>query len=355
MCIVIKIIFVRYCPATFFDQSGFPVYKRRKTKHTVRKGKTDLDNQWVVPYNHFLLVKYQCHINVEICAHARSLKYLFKYCLKGHDRATVEIRAKNFRADNGEKIDEPEDEIQSFFDGRYICACEAAYRTFGFTIHYRSLSVLRLSFHLPGNKYVTFRSNEPLPKVAAREKDKMTQLEAFFLLNLNDPNARQYLYDEIPQHYVWNDSDHVWNLRKRGKQIGRLAYTHHSAGELWYLRLLLSKVRGPTSFECLRTVKGHSFATFHEACQEYGLLDSDKEWHEVLQQCSTCGFPPQIRQLFVHIMVNCKVSDLNILWKSLWKEMSDDMLLQQRRLTGNAQLILNEKQQEFFALAGNFF
>ncbi|WOH09633.1 hypothetical protein DCAR_0729091 [Daucus carota subsp. sativus] len=107
----------------------------------------------------------------------------------------------------------------------------------------------------------------------------MTQLEAFFLLNQNDPNARQYLYDEIPQHYVWNDSDHVWNLRKRGKQIGRLAYC--SAGELWYLRLLLSKVRGPTSFECLRTVKGKLFATFHEACQEYGLLDSDKEWHEV--------------------------------------------------------------------------
>nr|XP_017228441.1 PREDICTED: uncharacterized protein LOC108203784 [Daucus carota subsp. sativus] len=271
--------------------------------------------------------------------------------LAGHDKATVEIRAKKSRADNGEKIDEPEDEIQSFFDGRYICACEAAYRTFGFTIHYRSLSVLRLSFHLPGNKYVTFRSNEPSPKVAAREKDKMTQLEAFFLLNQNDPNARQYLYDEIPQHYVWNDSDHVWNLRKRGKQIGRLAYTHHTSGELWYLRLLLSKVRGPTSFECLRTVKGKLFATFHEACQEYGLLDSDKEWHELLQQCSTCGFPPHIRQLFVHIMVNCKVSDLNILWKSFWKEMSDDMLLQQRRVTGNPQLILNEKQQEFFALA----
>ncbi|XP_017217347.2 uncharacterized protein LOC108194922 [Daucus carota subsp. sativus] len=50
-------------------------------------------------------------------------------------------------------------------------------------------------------------------------------------------------------------------------------------------------------------------------------------------------------------MVNCKVSDLNILWKSFWKEMSDDMLLQQRRVTGNPQLILNEKQQEFFALA----
>nr|XP_017217347.1 PREDICTED: ATP-dependent DNA helicase PIF1-like [Daucus carota subsp. sativus] len=50
-------------------------------------------------------------------------------------------------------------------------------------------------------------------------------------------------------------------------------------------------------------------------------------------------------------MVNCKVSDLNILWKSFRMETSDFMLLQQRRVIQNPQLILNEKQQEFFALA----
>ena len=103
----------------------------------MKKGKADLDNQWVVPYNRDLLVRYQYHMNVEICAHARSLKYLFKYCLKGHDRAIVEIRGKKQRSNNGDLLDQNEDEIQSFFDGRYICACEAAYRIFGFNIHYR--------------------------------------------------------------------------------------------------------------------------------------------------------------------------------------------------------------------------
>lgn len=62
-----------------------------------------------------------------------------------------------------------------------------------------------------------------------------------------------------------------------------MAYTHHSSGELWYLRLLLTKVRGATTFEFPRTVNGNVFPTFHEACKEYGLLDSDKEWHQVLQ------------------------------------------------------------------------
>ncbi|XP_074352823.1 uncharacterized protein LOC141691974 [Apium graveolens] len=309
----------KYCNSKTFDQSGFPIYKRRQTNIIVSKGKANLDNQWVVPYNHDLLVKYQCHINVEICAHARSLKYLFKYCLKGHDRAIVEIRA--------------------------------AYHIFGFNIHYRSLIVQRLSFHLDGNKYCTYRANEALPKVAERERVKLTQLEAFFLLNASDSNANKYLYDEIPQHYVWNDADHIWNPRKRGTKISRLSYTHHSAGELWFLRLLLTKVRGPTSFESLRTVNGHIFETFQGACKELGMLDDDNEWHQVLSQCSESGFPPQIRQLFVHIMVNCKVSDLRDLWEKHWTYMVDDILLKQQKLTGNRHLMLNEKQQQYYALA----
>lgn len=196
-------------------------------------------------------MKFQCHINVEICCHARSIKYIFKYCLQGHDRTTVEIKSR--KRDSAESSQESlVDEINQYFDGRYICACEAAYRIFGFNIHYRTHSVQRLSFHLPGQRSCTFKESEPLPKVIARERKKCSQLEAFFALNATDPEARKFTYDEIPRHYVWNDLDTVWNVRKRGVQIGRLFYTNHSAGELWYLRLLLTKVRGPTSFQALQ-------------------------------------------------------------------------------------------------------
>lgn len=54
-----------------------------------------LDNQYVVPYNRDLLVRFQCHINLEICNSSRSLKYLFKYCLKGHDTATMLLTKRN--------------------------------------------------------------------------------------------------------------------------------------------------------------------------------------------------------------------------------------------------------------------
>ena len=149
-----------------------------------------------------------------------------------------------------------------------------------------------------------------------REKEKLNKLEAFFQLNTVDAKARAYTYDEIPQHFVRNDTLRKWTTRKRGQQIRRLSYTHHSSGEVWYLRMLLTKIRGPTSFEELRTVNGVLFPSFHDACKDLGLLDDDKEWHDVLDQCVVGGLPPQIRQLFVHIIVNCKVTNLASLWNN---------------------------------------
>ncbi|XP_074346396.1 uncharacterized protein LOC141685177 [Apium graveolens] len=139
-------------------------------------------------------------------------------------------------------------------------------------------------------------------------------------------------------------------MRKHGFQIGRLCYVHHSTGEPWFLRLLLTKVRGATSFESLRTVNGVCYSTFRDACKEYGLLDDDKEWHEVLTQASAGGLPPQVRQLFVHIIVNCKVTDLKTLWSTHRKSMVDDILLRRRQSCPNTLFTLNDIQLQFYAL-----
>lgn len=47
-----------------------------------------VDSGWI---NGDLLVKYNAHINVEVCNKTKSVKYLFKYINKEHDRATVVI------------------------------------------------------------------------------------------------------------------------------------------------------------------------------------------------------------------------------------------------------------------------
>ena len=50
-----------------------------------------VDNRWVVPYNPYLALKYEAHINVEVCSSTRACKYLFKYIHKGGDRASVRV------------------------------------------------------------------------------------------------------------------------------------------------------------------------------------------------------------------------------------------------------------------------
>ena len=55
-------------------------------------------------------------------------------------------------------------------------------------------------------------------------------------------------------------------------------FTSPNSGERFYLRLLLAVVRGPTSFESLRTVDGVIYETFKVACIARGLLEDDEEW-----------------------------------------------------------------------------
>ena len=84
-------------PKTCFRQTivdedmSHPIYRRRspadggETAHI--RGHT-INNEWVIPYNPFLLLRYQCHINVELCASAMASKYLFKYVTKGRVSAS---------------------------------------------------------------------------------------------------------------------------------------------------------------------------------------------------------------------------------------------------------------------------
>ena len=57
--------------------------------------------------------------NIEACNSIKSVKYLYKYVYKGHDRANVEILEQvNY------------DEIKTYLDARYVSAPEADYLNF---------------------------------------------------------------------------------------------------------------------------------------------------------------------------------------------------------------------------------
>ena len=54
-----------------------------------------------MPYNTGLLMRYNCHINVESCSSINAVKYLFKYVYKGHDQPSFSVNADQPDRDDG--------------------------------------------------------------------------------------------------------------------------------------------------------------------------------------------------------------------------------------------------------------
>ncbi|XP_055357003.1 uncharacterized protein LOC129602072 [Paramacrobiotus metropolitanus] len=143
-----------FCPETNPNKDGYPEYRRRDSGITITVGTRTVDNQWIVPYNPYLLLKYNCHINVEICATIKSFKYLYKYIFKGHDVALITMTDSS-----GKKILNM-DEIQAFVDSRYISAPEAHWRLSKYEMHAMSHTVVRMPVHKPNEQDVYFAAGE---------------------------------------------------------------------------------------------------------------------------------------------------------------------------------------------------
>ncbi|XP_062075588.1 uncharacterized protein LOC133779672 [Humulus lupulus] len=327
---------------TTIDTDGFPVYKRRNIGIHVEKKGVILDNQYVVPYHRNLVVKFDAHINVEVCNYSRLVKYLFKYVHKGSDRTTATMES----IDTTKEIDE----IKTYLDCRYISATEACWRIFQFDIHYRQPAVERLPFHLLGEHTVIFEENKCVENVVCMpgiEKTKFTQwLEA----NKNYDDARELTYSDFPISWVWNSKEKTWTRRKNGLAIGRIYFAHPSTGERFYLRMLLNFVKGSTSYESIRTINGVTYPNFKGACYALGLLDDDKEWIDCLTEAAIWATGKELRHLFVTILIHCQVSDASQIWKSNYIALSEDITSLQRKRFRMNDLKLIEQQVEAYTL-----
>lgn len=234
----------KFVNTTTIDKDGYPLYRRRDNGVAYLKGNFLVDNSCIVPYNRTLLLKYKTHINVEWCNQSRSIKYLFKYVNKGHGRVTTTFY--NSSQSDGEHS--CIDEIRFYYDCSYLSSCEAAWRIFSFDIHYREPSVERLTFHLPNEHLVVYESSNSIEDVLNKRNINNTKFLAWMNANGKYPEARELTYAQFPTKFVWKSCQHEWLPRKKGYSIGRLHFIPPGSGELYYLRLLLAYVKGPTSY-----------------------------------------------------------------------------------------------------------
>ncbi|CAF4771097.1 unnamed protein product, partial [Rotaria sp. Silwood2] len=160
-------------------------------------------------------MKYNAHINVENCATVKSIKYLFKYVSKGHDCANIKLQRPVQEGAAAAQETFEWDEIKTHFDARYMSVPEATWKLFEFPSHDKSHAVIRLAVHLPNQRPVYFAEGKER-QALERAVTKDTTLTAWFKLNSKTPDARQYLYHDIPQHFVFERSG-TWKPRLQGE------------------------------------------------------------------------------------------------------------------------------------------
>ena len=155
---------------------------------------------------------------------------------------------------------EQRDEIENHINASWYGDTNSCWRIMEFKLNEMSPSVQKLAIHLPGQQSVVFnparvQTEEDLAHVM--EGQEQTTLTAFFLLNQEDPEARQHLYCDILRYYAWVPNDQKSGKKKFFKkrtyrsgighdlgpgestQLGRIAVVipgRPQTQELFYLR-----------------------------------------------------------------------------------------------------------------------
>jgi hypothetical protein len=219
------------------------------------------------------------------------------------------------------------DEVKKYVDGRYVSASEATWRLFGFDLHNEFPRHQRLAVHLPDNHAVYFHDNDNPNNVTVASKD--STLLAWFKLNQEDPGARNILYGDLPEKYVWQLGQRRWTPRKSAFNctVGRIyTVSINSNEELYHLRQLLFHIPGAQGYEDLRTVHHVVYSTFKEAAKALGLLDDDQEWIRCMEEAVTYAMPTALRQLFATILIFCNPTDAHSLFERYKDHMTEDYI-----------------------------
>ena len=292
-------------------QGGRSIILKTKSKQFV------IDNKWIVPYSPYLSLRFNCHINIELCFSPTASKYLFKYVTKGEDRAMVraEIEAEEL----------VKDEIKDFVDLRSVGSSEASWHIFNFNISQNKPAVYTLRVHLKDEQQVVFDVGSEEEML---EKQKFTELTAFFEYNQDHPDTK-VTYVEFPEHFTYDTKKHKWKARKNvSETIGRVHTVHPLAGDVYYLRMLLhhSHCQGKTSFEDLLCVGNDQCESYQVVARMMGLLQDDQEWEEALAEGALTKMPSALRELFVTIIIFCVPSNPKELFNNHYSEWADDFI-----------------------------
>ncbi|CAA0815513.1 Unknown protein, partial [Striga hermonthica] len=305
---------------TMQGNNSYPKYQRRDNNVKIKVRGCKLDNRWVVPYSPYLLAKFNCHINVEICSSIRAVKYIYKYICKGHDKIAFHVDTSNQNAQI--------DEIEQFRTARWVSPPEAAWRIYRFPISETKPAVINLPVHLENYQTISYRKRDRLDRIANNPRNHKTMLTEFFFMNRTDPFAKKLnlTYIEFPEYFVWLTDEKKWKIREGKDSIARIVTVHPNEGERYYLKLLLLHVRGPKSYKHIKSFNNIIAKSYHEAALARGLLQDDNTQELCLEEASLFKMPYEMRRLFANLLVYSCPNKPADLFTKFEEAMSEDFV-----------------------------
>jgi hypothetical protein len=241
------------------------------------------------------------------------------------------------------------DEIDEFWDARYLSAGEAAWRIMGFHVTKKEPAVSALPIHLPdatSNHQYHRSTNSSLLSMlnryflrppgsfaidgAIREFSDLTYTEYFTLFRLakSPPgrNSNAFYFLEQP-----NDigSPRMYAIMRSAthSHITRIRSVRPSQGELLYSPAILQN-KPCGSFRMARTVRNIEYGSFQEAASELGLFaDRNEGAYAMLEAIQNLRTPRELRVLFVHLLVNECLDTPLTLWDDVQHHLAYDFVL----------------------------
>lgn len=253
---------------------------------------------------------------------------------------------------------EPIDEIDDYWNARYLSAGEAAWRILGFHVAKKTPAVSALPIHLPGStsnrQYARKAGLAPTlsqleryflrpsgtftdgPLETDRSFSALTYAEYYSLFRLVKYNEA----NDLKPHYFLEQPNatgaprmHAILRNKAHIHLSRIQSVRPSQGELFYLRAILQH-KACLSFRDALTVGNTEYTTFQDVAIQLGLFaDSNEATYAMLEAVQTLRTPRQLRLLFVHLLVNDCVDSPIAMWDTFQVELSWDFILRANNIT----------------------
>ena len=248
---------------------------------------------------------------------------------------------------HADKDSETIDEIEDYWNGRYLSSGEGSWRIMGFALTKKKPAVTPLPVHL---KHATrhhpyHRTNQqsqssslldhyfirPIGSFTHNQQqrsfDDVTYTDYYTLFRLAKFNVK---YQNNPIYFLESTDTqpmHVILRNRNNRHIARLHPVRPSAGELFYFRAIL-RSKPIRSYDDALHIDGQHCPSFQEAAIQLGLFADENEGEfamsEAILMLST---PRQLRFLFIHLLINDCIQTPFALWDKFNFQLAFDFYL----------------------------